>query len=112
MGFWPAVADAVLGLRQALNDATADLRGIDVVVPSWAHAQPLRNALHTRLNDAGHAQFVPPRFSTLAVWSGAPTDNSIERRIELFGALRENEWIRAAFGQQPGSLWSLASRID
>jgi ATP-dependent helicase/nuclease subunit B len=113
MGFWPAVAAAVLGVhQQAICDAPADLRGIDVIVPSWAHAQSLRNALHARLTEAGHARFVPPRISTLSVWSGDPTDSSIERRIELFAALRENEWIRAAFGQQPGSLWSLASRID
>lgn len=113
MGFWPGVADILLRLRPAADGAPpADLRGLDVIVPSWEHAGPLRKALHARLSSSGHARSIPPRIHTLATWTGETVDDTIERRLELFSALRANAWIRAAFGEQPAALWALAAHID
>jgi ATP-dependent helicase/nuclease subunit B len=113
MGFWPGVADIVLRLQAATDEvARADLRGLDVIVPNWAHAAPFRKALHARLSASGHARLIPPRIHTLATWTGEVIDDTIERRLELFAALRGNAWIRAAFGEQPAALWALAAQID
>jgi ATP-dependent helicase/nuclease subunit B len=111
-GFWTVVADAVLQLReQAGGEAVSDLRGIDVVVPNWAHAPFMRAALHARLKRSGHLRCIPPRIYTLAAWAGDQADDTIERRIELFTTLRASDWIRSAFGAQPAALWSLAAHV-
>jgi ATP-dependent helicase/nuclease subunit B len=111
-GFWPAVADAVLRMRQTVQkDPTADLRGIEVIVPGWAHAPYLRNALQALLAREGKARSIPPRIHTIATWAGYGADDTIERRLELFAALRANDWIRSAFGDQPAALWNLAAQV-
>lgn len=107
--FWPAVARAATRAAQGSN--AADLRALDVIVPSWAHAPLVRAALRTQLRDAGHAAFVPPRIYTPAAWAGETNDVTLARRVELFDALRANAWVRQAFGAQPPALWALARQI-
>jgi ATP-dependent helicase/nuclease subunit B len=112
MGFWPAVADAVLRMRQQSGaEPLADLRDIDIIVPSWAHAPLLRSALHERLKSCGHSHSIPPRIHTVDTWAGEVADDTIERRVELFAALRSNDWIRSTFGEQPVALWNLAAQV-
>jgi len=111
-GFWPAVADELLRLRDLVgSEAAADLRGIDVIVPGWAHAPLLRAALHARLCAHGSARCIPPRIYTVAAWAGQLPDDLVERRVELFAVLRDNAWVRTAFGEQPAALWSLAAHV-
>ena len=112
-GFWPTVAEAVLQALDPTNGAApADLRRLDVIVPSWNHAPPLRAALHALLRRQGHRALMPPRIHTLQSWSGDLADATIQRRVDLFGALRANAWIRSAFGTQATALWALAAHID
>lgn len=102
------MADEVLRLR---GEPGADLGGIDVVVPGWAHAPLLRSALHARLAAAGSPRWIPPRIVTLAAWAGEPEGDRVERRVELFAALRGNAWVRESFGDQPAALWNLAAHV-
>jgi ATP-dependent helicase/nuclease subunit B len=111
-GFWPTVADAALRLQQQSGGATtADLRGVDAIVPAWPHAPLLRAALNARLSASGFVRSIPPRIHTVATWAGESADDTVERRVELFAALRTNDWIRSAFGEQPAALWNLAAQI-
>lgn len=111
-GFWTVVAEATIRLRgHAAGEAPADLRGIDLIVPGWAHAPLLRTALFARLRETGQPRCIPPRIYTVAAWAGDQADDAIERRIELFAALRASNWIRSTFGEQPAALWSLAAHV-
>jgi ATP-dependent helicase/nuclease subunit B len=109
-GFWGAVADVALEFSDGA-ESPADLRALDVVVPAWPLAAPVRAALHDRLLRAGHRCVLLPRFFTPVSWAGDPVQDSLQRRVEMFGVLRENRWIRTTFGEQPAALWTLAARV-
>jgi ATP-dependent helicase/nuclease subunit B len=109
--FWPVVAGEVLQLHAEVGPGVPDLRGIDVIVPGWAHAPLFRAALHERLSAAGYPRSIPPRIHTLPTWGGLLADDRVERRVELFAALRQNAWVRGTFGDQPAALWNLAAHV-
>jgi ATP-dependent helicase/nuclease subunit B len=112
--WWPAVARLILdlgcGARSGARseEANRDLRQIVVLVPGFAHAAPLRAALHAAL---GGQACIAPRIQTLGSWAGSDAtqgEGAAERRAELFEALHASAWVRERFGSQPGALWSLA----
>jgi ATP-dependent helicase/nuclease subunit B len=104
--WWPAVANWVLALGEALAaPGVADLRRVLVIVPGLQHAPALRAALHTALS--GRA-FLAPRVLTLEQWAQFEPAQAPVRRAELFQALRDSPWVRERFGAQSSALWSLA----
>jgi len=84
------------------------LNALTWLVPAGAHAAAARAALRAQL---GGAAFMPPRVVPLGAWLGRPLRGGMGTRAELFAALRDNDWVRDAFGAQPAALWALAAGV-
>ena len=93
-GFWSAVA-------RLLVDGEDELSGIRVLVPTYAHIAPLRQALAASLGSS----FIPPDIRTLSDWLASlpPSDDSMiastpgERLMGLYAQLREQPWLKKLF---------------
>jgi len=107
-GFWPAAARAVIGFACEHGAADGQLQALTWVVPSGPLAQCARAALH---EVGGRRAFIPPRMVPLSAWAGELSSTGVEARLEIFYALRSNDWIARNFGAQPATLWSLASDV-
>ena len=107
-GFWPAAAQAVLEFARDHGAQERQLGALTWVVPSGALAQCARAALHEA---SGRRALILPRVVPLVTWLGDREDSGIEARVEIFSALRSNEWIARSFGEQSETLWSLASDV-
>ena len=92
--YWSAVA-------RLLVDGEDDLSGIRVLVPTYAHISPLRQALAASLGSS----FIPPDIRTLSDWLASlpPSDDSLtaatpgERLMGLYAQLREQPWLKKLF---------------
>ncbi len=103
-GFWGRVA-------RFLVDCHPDGR-CQVLVPHPAHAELLRSALR----EAAHTCRRVPRIATLSqlveahlAFGGTPT-STVERRIELFAALKQLDWTAQMAGGD-SAIWALARRV-
>jgi len=93
-GFWPAAA------RLLLADE-AELSSLRVLVPTYAHIAPLRQALASILGPS----FIPPEIRTLGDWltSQPPVEGQWsvsapgERLMGLYAQLREQAWLKKLF---------------
>ncbi len=99
--FWPEAGLAVCGFAARCGAPERRLQGIQWLVPSGSHAVLARAALRTAL---GGSAFAPPRIAPLADWVGRPMGAGTVARAELYAALRGNDWVREAFGDQPATL--------
>ena len=98
--FWPDAARALLAAcRQASGDqGQRDFAQWRVVLPTFAHAQPLKAALSAELGGT----FVPPQFFTLSGWLATlpPLPNVLpasERLMRLYAELRQHGWLKKLF---------------
>ena len=98
--FWPDAARALLAAcRQASGDqGQRDFAQWRVVLPTFAHAQPLKAALSAQLGGT----FVPPQFFTLSGWLATlpPLPNVLpasERLMRLYAELRQHGWLKKLF---------------
>jgi ATP-dependent helicase/nuclease subunit B len=93
-GFWPAVARLLLA-------GEAELSSLRVLVPTYAHISPLRQALAASLGSS----FIPPEIRTLGDWliSQPPVEGQWsvsapgERLMGLYAKLREQAWLKKLF---------------
>jgi ATP-dependent helicase/nuclease subunit B len=93
-GFWPAVARLLLA-------GEAELSSLRVLVPTYAHISPLRQALAVSLGPS----FIPPEIRTLGDWliSQPPVEGQWsvsapgERLMGLYAQLREQAWLKKLF---------------
>ena len=93
-GFWPAVARLLLA-------GEAELSSLRVLVPTYAHISPLRQALAASLGSS----FIPPEIRTLGDWliSQPPVEGQWsvsapgERLMGLYAQLREQAWLKKLF---------------
>ena len=93
-GFWPAAARLLLA-------GEAELSSLRVLVPTYAHISPLRQALTASLGPS----FIPPEIRTLGDWliSQPPVEGrwSVsapgERLMGLYAQLREQAWLKKLF---------------
>ena len=93
-GFWPAVARLLLA-------GEAELSSRRVLVPTYAHISPLRQALAASLGSS----FIPPEIRTLGDWliSQPPVEGQWsvsapgERLMGLYAQLREQAWLKKLF---------------
>ncbi len=93
-GFWPAAA------RLLLADE-AELSSLRVLVPTYAHIAPLRQALASSLGPS----FIPPEIRTLGDWltSQPPVEGQWsvsapgERLMGLYAQLRDQAWLKKLF---------------
>ena len=110
--FWSVAAHALIEALPTLlppaaaghNGAGADLSGLRVVVPTFAHGHLLRAAL----GDLFGGNFIPPRICTMASWLDLqlPIDDAAsvtmatgnERVMLLYAALRQHTWLKTLFG--------------
>ncbi len=111
--FWCAAARGLVAALPALDlppaaamcDAPgADLSGVRVVVPTFAHGHLLRTALADILG----RNFIPPRICTMASWldlqppgdedTGTTAATGNERVMLLYAALRQHAWLKKLFG--------------
>ncbi|MDB5764492.1 MAG: nuclease family protein [Herminiimonas sp.] len=102
--FWPQVAHAFLDNGELIGTTLGprrDLSSIRVVVPTFAHARLLKEALARQLAGA----FIPPRITTLSAWLGSlPPDSGAampesgsERLMSLYAELRQHAWLKKLF---------------
>lgn len=105
--FWPHLAAALLdgGFLERHGDIQAgDFSAVRVLVPGFAHAQSLRNALAERLQ----RPFIPPRITTLSAWIDSlppepgtpPSASAAARMMALYGELRQHGWLKKLFSAQ------------
>jgi ATP-dependent helicase/nuclease subunit B len=106
--WWPLAAQAVVRFAAAAGAPPRRLDALTWLVPAGAHALLARSALRGAL---GGEAFAPPRIAPLQAWLGRPLRSAMGTRAELFAALRDNSWVREAFGGQPAALWALAAAI-
>lgn len=105
--FWTCTARALLDAAPQLLPAAAlnraDLSGLRVVVPTFAHGTQLRAALGTALG----CPFIAPRICTIAGWLAlqppdhvhpAPLVSGNERLMGLYAELRQHVWLKKLFG--------------
>ena len=93
-GFWPAAARLLLA-------GEAELSSLRVLVPTYAHISPLRQALAASLGPS----FIPPEIRTLGDWliSQPPVEGQWsvsapgERLMGLYAQLREQAWLKKLF---------------
>ena len=93
-GFWPAVARLLLA-------GETELSSLRVLVPTYAHISPLRQALAVSLGSS----FIPPEIRTLGDWliSQPPVEGQWsvsapgERLMGLYAQLREQAWLKKLF---------------
>ena len=93
-GFWPAVARLLLA-------GEAELSSLRVLVPTYAHISPLRQALAASLGSS----FIPPEIRTLGDWliSQPPVEGQWsvsapgERLMGLYAQLRKQAWLKKLF---------------
>jgi ATP-dependent helicase/nuclease subunit B len=105
-GFWPAAAQAVL---EFARDHGAQERQLGALM---GRAQWCTGPMCPRRAARGFPRSaILPRVVPLVTWLGDPEDSGIEARVEIFSALRSNEWIARSFGEQSETLWSLASDV-
>lgn len=98
--FWPNAARALLA---ACRQVSGDQGGRDfahwrVVLPTFAHAQPLKAAMSAELGGT----LVPPQFFTLSGWLATlpPLPNvppASERLMRLYAELRQHGWLKKLF---------------
>jgi ATP-dependent helicase/nuclease subunit B len=98
--FWPDAARALLAAcRQASGEqGQRDFAQWRVVLPTFAHAQPLKAAMSAELGGT----FVPPQFFTLSGWLATlpPLPNVLpasERLMRLYAELRQHGWLKKLF---------------
>ena len=98
--FWPDAARALLAAcRQASGDhGQRDFAQWRVVLPTFAHAQPLKAAMNAELGGT----FMPPQFFTLSGWLATlpPLPNVLpasERLMRLYAELRQHGWLKKLF---------------
>ncbi|WP_092432896.1 PD-(D/E)XK nuclease family protein [Collimonas sp. OK607] len=98
--FWPAAARALLAAcREDSGDrGQRDFARWRVVLPTFAHAQPLKAAIAAELGGT----FVPPQFFTLSGWlmTLPPLPNVLpasERLMRLYAELRQHGWLKKLF---------------
>jgi len=106
--FWPLAAQSVERFAATNGLPPRRLNALTWLVPAGAHALLARGALRAQL---GGAAFMPPRVVPLGAWLGRPLRGGMGTRAELFAALRDNDWVRDAFGAQPAALWALAAGV-
>ena len=106
--FWPLAAQSVERFAATNGLPPRRLNALTWLVPAGAHALLARAALRAQL---GGAAFMPPRVVPLGAWLGRPLRSGMGTRAELFAALRDNDWVRDAFGAQPAALWALAAGV-
>ena len=111
--FWCAAARGLVAALPSLRPPSfasvhephaADLSGVRVVVPTFAHGHLLRSAL----GDILGRNFTPPRICTMASWLDLqpPGDEDVrataatgnERVMLLYAALRQHAWLKKLFG--------------
>ena len=93
-GFWPAAAHLLLA-------GEAERSSLRVLVPTYAHIAPLRQALAASLGPS----FIPPEIRTLGDWliSQPPVEGQWsvsapgERLMGLYAQLREQAWLKKLF---------------
>ena len=93
-GFWPAAAHLLVA-------GEAELSSLRVLVPTYAHIAPLRQALASSLGPS----FIPPEIRTLGDWliSQPPVEGQWlvsapgERLMGLYAQLREQAWLKKLF---------------
>ena len=93
-GFWPAVARLLLAEE-------AELSSLRVLVPTYAHISPLRQAMAASLGSS----FISPEIRTLGDWliSQPPVEGQWsvsapgERLMGLYAQLREQAWLKKLF---------------
>ncbi len=93
-GFWPAAA-------RLMQDGEAELSSLRVLVPTYAHIAPLRQALAASLGPS----FIPPEIRTLGDWliSQPPVEGQWsvsapgERLMGLYAELREQPLFKKLF---------------
>ncbi len=97
--FWDDAARVVLASEHV--EDRRDLSAVRVVVPTFAHAHLLKDALSRQIN----ATFIPPTISTMFGWLGMlpPTSGPVataasERLMSLYASLREHGWLKKLFG--------------
>ena len=98
--FWPDAARALLAAcREASGGQNQrDFADWRVVLPTFAHAQPLKAAMNAELGGT----FVPPQFFTLSGWLATlpPSPNVLpasERLMRLYAELRQHGWLKKLF---------------
>ena len=98
--FWPAAARELLAAcREDSGDSgQRDFARWRVVLPTFAHAQPLKAAIAAELGGT----FVPPQFFTLSGWlmTLPPLPNVLpasERLMRLYAELRQHGWLKKLF---------------
>lgn len=106
--FWSRAAEAVRDFAARHGIAGRQLQRLTWIVPAGHHAGLARTALAASL---GPGAFIPPRIVPFEAWARHPLRTGVAGRVELFGALRDNAWIRETFGGQPAALWSLAEAV-
>ena len=100
--FWPEAAQVLsTASREAGCENNRDLSGWRVIVPAFAHAHLLKDALGTMLQGA----FIPPRINTLSALldtlppaPNAPSASAgSERLMRLYSELRQHGWLKKIF---------------
>ncbi|WP_211463492.1 PD-(D/E)XK nuclease family protein [Collimonas silvisoli] len=98
--FWPDAARALLATcRRASGDpGQRDFAHWRVMLPTFAHAQPLKAAMSAELGGI----FIPPQFFTLSGWLATlpPLPNVLpasERLMRLYAELRQHGWLKKLF---------------
>lgn len=102
--FWPETVGILIRRCEDLRliePATRDFSALRIVVPAFAHAQYLQQALSEAL--AG-AAYIAPAICTLDNWlalqapgATAPAHES-ERLMRLYAELRQHGWLKKMFG--------------
>jgi ATP-dependent helicase/nuclease subunit B len=102
--FWPETVETLLRRCEALGliePGTQDFSGLRIVVPAFAHAQYLQQALSQALSGAA---YIAPAICTLDNWLAlqapvalAPAHES-ERLMRLYAELRQHGWLKKMFG--------------
>jgi ATP-dependent helicase/nuclease subunit B len=102
--FWHEAAHALIGNELLFGSNSTELQdfsALRVVVPTFVHAQSLKDALRMQRSVA----FIPPRITTLPAWLDmlaperrimAPAAAS-ERLMSLYGELRQHAWLKKIF---------------
>ncbi len=93
-GFWSAAAHVLIS-------GPTELSRVRVLVPTYAHIAPMRQALASRLG----LSFIPPDIRTLADWLASlpPVAEEVsasspgERLLGLYAQLREQGWLKKLF---------------
>jgi ATP-dependent helicase/nuclease subunit B len=91
LDFWQVVAQHVSYEQQSLHN-------YQVMVPAFAHAQNLKQALAARSGQA----MLAPQIHTLNAWLALqvplPVASQSQRLLGLYAELRQHHWLRQLFG--------------